>query len=158
MKKYGFTAIAITVLDQIIKAYVRSLPLGELFFEIPHVLSLIHYVNTGAAFSILAGYTAVIAVFSFALIAGIGFYAVRKLHLTALAWTAVGCLIGGGMGNLLDRLLFSGVTDYIRLQFIDFPVFNLADIAITGSVAVLLILLITDTLEEGSEDEHGSDD
>ena len=84
-------------------------------------------------------------------------YAVRNLHLTKPAWMAVACLAGGGIGNLLDRLLYSGVTDYIRLQFIDFPVFNLADIAITGSVSVLLILLASDTLEIPTEDEHGSD-
>lgn len=157
MKKYGLIAIAVAVLDQMIKAYVRSFPLGESILEIPGILSFTHCVNTGAAFSMMAGYTAVIAVFSIGLLAGIGMYAVRNLHLTMPAWMAVACLAGGGIGNLLDRLLYSGVTDYIRLQFIDFPVFNLADIAITGSVSVLLILLASDTLEIPTEDEHGSD-
>lgn len=156
MKKYGLIAILVAVLDQIIKAYVRSLPVGKTFFQIPGILSLTHCVNTGAAFSMLAGHTAAIALVSLGLLAGIGIYAARKLHLTHSAWIAVACLAGGGTGNLLDRLLFSGVTDYIRLQFIDFPVFNLADIAITASVAVLLILLASDTLEKPTEDIHGS--
>ena len=158
MKRYGLIAISVAVLDQAIKAYVRSLPLGETFFEIPNLLSLTHCVNTGAAFSMLSGYPALIAVFSIGLLVGIGVYAARKMHLTDAAWAAVACLAGGGIGNLLDRLLFSGVTDYIRLQFIDFPVFNLADIAITGSVAVLLVLLALDALEKTTEDEHGTHD
>lgn len=157
MKKYGLIAITVAVLDQLIKAYVRSFPLGESILEIPGILSFTHCVNTGAAFSMMAGYTSVIVVFSIGLLAGIGVYTVRRLHLTMPALKALSCLAGGGIGNLLDRLLFSGVTDYIRLQFIDFPVFNLADIAITGSVGVLLILLVSDTLEIPTEDEHGSD-
>ena len=158
MKRYGFIAILIAALDQEIKAYVRRFPLGETFFEITGFLSLTHCVNTGAAFSMLSGYTAVIAVFSLGLLVGMGVYATRKLNLTAAALTASACLIGGGIGNLLDRLLFAGVTDYIHLQFIEFPVFNLADIAITGSVGVLLILLASDTLERSTEDKYGSDD
>lgn len=157
MNKHGLAALAVAALDQIVKAYVRNLPQGETFFEIPGLLSLTHYVNTGAAFSMLSGHTFLIAALSLALLALIWAYASRKLRLTALGWGALSCLVGGGMGNLLDRLLFSGVTDYIRLRFIDFPVFNLADIAITGSIAVLLILLFTDTLEEPLEDKHGSD-
>lgn len=157
MKKYGLIAIIVAALDQIVKAYVRSFPLGESIWEIPGILSFTHCVNTGAAFSVMAGYTAAIAVFSIGLFAGIGVYVICKLHLTMMAWMAVAFLAGGGIGNLMDRLLFSGVTDYIRLQFIDFPVFNLADIAITGSISVLLFLLVSDALEIPTEDKHGSD-
>ncbi|MBQ7886337.1 MAG: signal peptidase II [Clostridia bacterium] len=157
MKKYGLIALAVIVLDQITKAYVREFPLGETFFEMPGLLSLTHCVNSGAAFSMLSGHPALLAFLSLALLALIWTYAVKKLRLSVAGWAAFACLVGGGVGNLLDRLLFSGVTDYIRLRFIDFPVFNLADIAITGSIAVLLILLFTDTLEEPLEDKHGSD-
>lgn len=155
---YGILAFAVAGLDQVIKAYVRRMPLNNAFFEIPGLFSLTHCVNTGAAFSMLSGYPLLLALFSIVLLAVVWRYVVTCLELTTPARIALACLIGGGIGNLLDRLLFSGVTDYICLLFIDFPVFNLADIAVTGSIAVLLVLLLTDTLEEFSEDQHGSDD
>ena len=71
----------------------------------------------------------------------------RYIHLTRPARTALACLLGGGIGNLIDRLIYGGVTDYIHLLFIDFPVFNLADIAITLSFSALLYLMITKRLE-----------
>ena len=61
------------------------------------------------------------------------------------------------MGNLIDRIAYAGVTDYIRLLLFDFPIFNLADMAITGSIAVLLILLLTGRLEETTGEKDGSD-
>ena len=158
MKKYGWIAIVVAALDQIIKGYVRNMPLGRTFFEIENLVSLTHCTNTGAAFSILSGKTMFLSVLSLLLLGVIYVYAVSKLQLTPPARIALACILGGGIGNLLDRLFFGGVTDYIRLLIIDFPVFNLADIAITGAVGGLMILLFTDTLEESSEENHGSDD
>ena len=157
MKYRVCLALAVAVADQLIKALVRRLPMGVVLWEIPGVFSVVHCVNTGAAFSMMAGYTAALTILS-AVLLGVVFFAAKRLRMTAPAWTAIACLIGGGVGNLLDRLLQSGVTDYICLSFIDFPVFNLADMAITGSIAVLLILLFTDRLEEPAEEKHGSDD
>ena len=158
MRKRECLMIAVAAIDQLIKAYVRTLPLGVVFFEIPGVLSLTHCVNTGAAFSIMTGYTAVLSIVSSGLLLGIGYFAAKRLRMTALARTSIAFLIGGGLGNLIDRLLLEGVTDYICLLFINFPVFNFADMAITGSIAVLLFLLLTDRLEEPTEEEHGSKD
>lgn len=158
MMKYGILAFGIAALDQLIKANIRQLPLQTTFFEIPGLFSLVHCVNTGAAFSALSGHTLLLIVLSLALLAAIWMYAAHRMHLTPKAKAALSCLIGGGLGNLLDRMLYSEVTDYIRLQFIDFPVFNLADIAITGAVAVLMILLFSNALEETLEENDGSDD
>ena len=157
MKKQGIIAIAVAAADQLIKAYVRSLPEGETFFEISGVVLLEHRLNTGAAFSLLSGYTGIIALISIVLLSAIVIVVSRYLRLTASGSIAIQCLIGGGIGNLLDRLFYAGVTDYIRLLFVPFPVFNLADIAITVSIIVLLILLLTDHLEETVEGECGSD-
>ena len=79
------------------------------------------------------------------------------MRLTRTAQTAICCMIGGGVGNLIDRIVYAGVTDYIRLLLFDFPVFNLADIAITGSGVVLLILILMGKLEQTTGEEHGSD-
>lgn len=64
-------------------------------------------------------------------------------------------LLGGGIGNLIDRVIWGGVTDYIRLLFIRFPVFNFADICITVSVAVLSVLICFDHKVDKPEEHHG---
>ena len=147
----------ITALDQATKACIRKMPLGVVFFELPGVFALTNSVNTGAAFSLFSKKTLLLAVVSAALLVFIYQYVCRNMNLTGIAWSALACLLGGGVGNLIDRVFFTGVTDFIELRFMSFPIFNLADIAITGSVAVLLLLLLTNTLEKTSEEEHGSD-
>ena len=154
---YVWITALFLVLDQAIKAYVRTIPTGQTFFTIPGFLSLTHCVNTGAAFSILSGKTLFLAMLSVFLLGTIYVFVCREMRLTAPARLALSCMIGGGVGNLLDRVLFGGVTDYVRLLFVSFPVFNLADIGITVAIAVLMVMLLTDTLEESSEEKHGSD-
>ena len=156
MKKPVFIALAVAAADQAIKSCIRTMPVGEIFFEIPGLAALTHHVNTGVAFSLFSGQPFVLAVISLGLLCAIYAYAQKKLRLSPAAWTALGCLFGGGIGNLADRVLFSGVTDYILLLFLDFPVFNLADIAITGSIGWLIVLLFSDALEETAEENHGS--
>ena len=156
-KNFWLIACCITALDQMAKACIREMPLGVILYEIPGVFALTHSVNTGAAFSLFSRKTPLLTVVSAALLVFIYRYACRNMHLTTSAWFALACLMGGGAGNLIDRAFFSGVTDYIELQFMSFPIFNLADIAITGSIGVLLLLLLTNTLEKTSEEGHGSD-
>ena len=158
MRKYGWIVAAVAGIDQVIKGWVRTMPIGYTFFEIPGLFSLIRCVNTGAAFSMFSGKTMLLTVVSIALLVSLGVYIFRKMNLTAAARLAFACLIGGGIGNLLDRVFLGGVTDYIRLLVIDFPIFNLADMAITGSILMLMILLFTNTFEEASEGNYGSDD
>jgi len=160
MKKLALTfasAAAVAILDQIVKSYIRSMPLGERIAEIPGFVQIIHSMNTGAAFSILSGQTILLAVLSLVLLAGMSVYIFTQMNLTKSAFAAMGCLIGGGLGNLIDRVLFAGVTDYLRLLFFDFPVFNLADIAITVSIAWLMLLLFMGKLEEITGENNGSD-
>lgn len=158
MKKYFWIiTCCVAALDQAIKAGIRKMPVHTVFYEIPGVFALTHSVNTGAAFSLFSGRPILLAVVSAVLLAMIYRYVCRKMHLTGAAWMSFACLLGGGIGNLFDRVFFSGVTDYIVLQFVDFPIFNLADMAITGSVGVLLLLLLTNTLEKDSEGGHESD-
>ena len=71
----------------------------------------------------------------------------RVLHPTRTARIALAFVIGGGAGNLIDRLAFGEVTDYVRLLFIRFPVFNLADVCITGGAVLLMLLALTGRLE-----------
>lgn len=157
MKRHGLIVVMIAAMDQLIKLQIRNMPPGKIIYILPGLFSIESCVNTGAAFSMLSGHTMLIIWISLLLLAAILVYAMKKLRLTPVSWIMMELLVGGGIGNLFDRLLFAGVTDYIRLQFIDFPVFNLADIAITVSISVLMILLLTDTLEEPLEDKGESD-
>lgn len=157
MKKLICIGVPIVAADQAIKAVIRRQTPGQTLLRIPGVVAITPSFNTGAAFSLLSGQPMLLAVVSAALLLALCLYAARHIHLTRAAETALCCLIGGGVGNLIDRIAYAGVTDYIRLLLFDFPVFNLADMAITGSIAVLLILLLTGRLEETTGEKDGSD-
>lgn len=143
----------VVVLDQWIKSRVRLLPAGKPFFCISGLFELTPSVNTGAAFSILRGNNVLLILFSLVLLL-LCLYIKNTIRLTRTASAALLVLIGGGIGNLIDRLFFGGVTDYIHLLFVSFPIFNLADIAITCSVFVLILLLMTNRLEESAGKTH----
>lgn len=147
----------IAAADQLIKFFIRTLPEGTVVFRIPYVAEITHYTNTGAAFSMLSGHVLFLMVISIVLLSAI-VYLVLKLDLTFAGKMAFAALIGGGCGNMIDRVILGGVTDYIRLLFIRFPVFNLADIAITLSACFLSLLLLTNRLEVHPGEKHESDD
>ena len=142
-------------IDQWIKHGVRCLSNGVPFFRISGILELVPSFNTGAAFSLLHGHNAVLIMLSIVLLAFLCLYTKKTLRLTKGARVSCLCLLSGGIGNLIDRILYGGVTDYIRLLFINFPIFNLADIVITCSVLVLILLTLTNRLEDTSGDRHG---
>lgn len=147
----AMAAVAV-ILDQIVKAWVRSaLPkTGDTAPFIPGVLRLLHVENTGAAFSMGEGkgffFVAIaVAIFILALLA------VWKEELSVPFALALGAVAGGGIGNMIDRLVQGSVTDFFATQFMDFPVFNVADIFVTLGVICVLICLIC----EGGEDRRG---
>ena len=147
----AMAAVAV-ILDQIVKAWVRSaLPkTGDTAPFIPGVLRLLHVENTGAAFSMGEGkgffFVAIaVAIFILALLA------VWKEVLSVPFALALGAVAGGGIGNMIDRLVQGSVTDFFATQFMDFPVFNVADIFVTLGVICVLICLI----REGGEDRRG---
>lgn len=147
MKKRYWIVPATAAFDQIIKHSVRQTPQGAVLWRLPGIVQITHTTNPGAAFSLFAGHGALLVLISVLLLAAVSLYLLKGMKLTQPAAIACLFLIGGGLGNLMDRLLFLGVTDYIQLLFFDFPIFNLADIAVTLSVAVLIFLLLINRLE-----------
>lgn len=139
--------------DQAIKALVRRVPQGHVFLRVEPFFELTHYTNTGAAFSLFSGNPMAIGLMTLLLLAAL-FMVLRGLNLSARAWFALACLIGGGLGNLIDRLLLGGVTDYIHLLPVRFPVFNFADICITLSIGYLMIQMLRGRLELPTEEGH----
>lgn len=150
--QYLIIAGVVFAVDQGIKQAVRTHPENIAFYEIPGLFALTHCTNTGAAFSMLAGHSGMIAVFSVALLVLLFFLLMRSIRLTSLTKVVLSVLIGAGTGNLFDRIMFGGVTDYIRLIPIRFPVFNFADICITGSVVILSYFILSGRLDKHPED------
>ena len=106
------------------------------------VLSFTHTINTGSAFSFLAGKKWAQTFFKvltcFALLAFIGgyIYALKSRYKTLSV--SIILIFSGTVGNFIDRLLYSGVTDFIKFDFINFPIFNFADILLTCGVIVFI--------------------
>lgn len=131
-------ALAVLAADQASKALIRDeIPRGERKPVLPG-LDLVNVRNDGIAFGLFSGGGALIAVIALlALVAVLAFF---FAHIgTALMWLPTGLLVGGALGNLVDRAREGAVTDFIDLPY--WPSFNLADSAITVGVVVLLYLL-----------------
>jgi signal peptidase II len=143
----------VIVLDQIAKAIVRAtLPPFDSVTVIPGLLDLIHVQNSGVAFGILndspmsqrlkATLTTLLAALA---LLGIGFYARHVHHHEKLARIGLSLILGGAIGNLIDRLRVGYVLDYVDVYWRGwhFWAFNIADASITiGAVLVFIDLLL----------------
>lgn len=132
----------IFILDQLVKFIITSIfSYQETFFIIPKFLYLTHVKNTGGAWSILSYYNYFLLIITLFCIGGLGYYIYNKKKFDLLETTYLGLIIGGILGNFIDRLVHSGVIDYIGLIFGNyyFPVFNIADICIVCGGILLII-------------------
>ena len=125
--------------------YFSNLILTNLRFNFPQnpVLDLIFVQNTGAAFSILENSQMFLIIFSFFALGLILSYAIKnaeKFSSISAFWAAM--LIAGITCNLYERIAFGFVRDFIKLNFIEFPVFNISDIFINISVLAIIIIII----------------
>ena len=113
------------------------------------ILNITYYTNDGAAFSKFEGQTAMlIAVTSVVLAAMIGLLLFKKVKRSPFI-IAFSLVIGGGAGNLIDRIFNDGlVIDFIDFRIINFAVFNFADICAVCGAALILLLLVRDEIAE----------
>ncbi len=141
----GAVAALVVVLDQVTKHTVAAgVGPGQTRKLLPG-LTLVHVRNTGVAFSLFSGGGTVVLVFTFAAIAALVSYLALRPDRTLL-WLVTGMLVGGALGNLIDRLADGAVTDFIKLPH--WPAFNVADMSITFGIVALLWVL------EGRRNEH----
>lgn len=125
------------VADRITKALVRRDVLtGAL---IPGVVSVRSVRNSGMAFSMLSGHFWLLTVFTALVIAGIVGFLLMKPDENALLRAGLWLIAGGGMGNLYDRLTLGSVIDFIKLDFVRFAIFNVADVCICMGAALVLL-------------------
>jgi signal peptidase II len=135
----GLVMLAVIAVDQLSKHLVRhSIVPGEERKFLPGI-ELVNTRNNGVAFGFLPGsHIAITLVIAAALLALLVYFA---LHATRpLIWLPTGLLIGGALGNILDRLNGGAVTDFVKFP-LGWPPFNLADASITLGVLLLLFVL-----------------
>lgn len=133
----GVVLAAVLALDQASKRLVTaSIGIGERDGVLPGV-ELVRVENRGIAFGLLAGEGFVVVVVAAALAGLLLWFA---LHVRRpLVWLPTGLLLGGALGNIVDRARVGAVTDFIKLPL--WPAFNLSDVAITAGVLSLLLVL-----------------
>ena len=143
-------AAAVAVIDQITKAIMRS---GSISFRIGNLFAIRPVENTGVAFSMLADGGIALTIGTALIIAAVaGWLIASPTALPKWARAGMWMIVGGGLGNLYDRAVYAGVTDFIEPLFVRFAVFNVADIAIVCGAALTALTVIID--EKRKETAH----
>lgn len=134
--------LAIVIIDQLIKVAVACnlKPVGEVTV-IGGVLKLKYVENTGVAFGMFKDMRWLFVALTAVMIAAIVFYMFKKRPSGKLFYICAGMIIGGGIGNLIDRVLYGYVIDYLSLSFFP-PVCNFADYCITIGVILLAVYIL----------------
>jgi len=144
MPIYVLLVFAVVLLDQSLKFYVLgNISLGHSEVLVDNWLSLAHIRNYGAAWSILQGQQWLFTIISVIAIAVVIYYFIKlwKNWGYALGLTLI---LGGTIGNFIDRLRLGYVIDMFELDFINFPIFNVADCALTVGVIIILLVMLKD--------------
>ena len=125
---YVLILIALIAADQGLKWWtVSHLALGESAPFLPHIVQLTRLHNYGAAWSSLSGKTVVLLVITTVMMIAVAILLIKKVVRHPLGVTACLLVLGGGIGNYIDRLLHGYVVDMLDLLFMTYPIFNLAD-------------------------------
>lgn len=142
MKKLGIFTLIFIICDQLIKILITNTLVEYQYIDvIKNIFTITHVHNTGAAFSILSNNVPLLISISLIALVLIYYYILRNIKYTKLDITIYSLLIGGIIGNLIDRVIHGYVIDYLSVKIFNynFPVFNLADIGIVISVFLLFI-------------------
>lgn len=144
--------LAVIILDQITKHLAIGLKKGSIKL-IDNFLSLIYVENRGAAFGILQGKKIILVFFTFLIIMAMFYYLYKGQNsMATISKLSISLIIGGAIGNLIDRVFRHYVIDFISVTFpngYEFPVFNVADIAVVcGTILLIIAFMKTDDFEE----------
>ena len=155
-KSIYLTAIILLLIDQIVKIIIRTkMYLYQEIKIIPKIFSLYYVENDGAAFSILGSQTLLLIIISIACIIYLNKFIIEE-KLPKSSHIPLGLLLGGILGNLIDRIIYHSVTDYLSIFIFrySFPVFNIADIAICLSTIFLIVIFIIEEKKEVNRSEN----
>ena len=166
---YILAIVACVAADQLVKFWtVANLALYESTPLLPGIVELMYIQNTGGGFSILSGQTWLLTAVTIVLMAVVGWIMYKKWYPHPLAMWTLTLVLGGGIGNLIDRIRLGYVVDMFNFQFMNYPVFNVADILVVcGAIGFAAYYLLLDdkvqkalkAAEEGNEErnDHGTD-
>ncbi len=142
----GFTVLV----DQLTKWIVRTTFLPQHSLPIlPGIFHLTYVRNTGAAFSLFQGQGPILILVSVGVASWMAWELLRRPHATRQTPAVLGLILGGAVGNLIDRLRFGYVEDFIDLRV--WPVFNVADSAITIGVVWLIWKTLNKSNKSGTQ-------
>ena len=140
-KSVCFFSLVFLIIDQAVKLYLK----GELVFNqsivlVKNFLNITLVKNTGAAFSILSDSTTLLIIIGILAALAIIFYVYKLVEMNDFDVFSYSLLLGGVLGNLVDRIVHGYVIDYISLNIFGyhFPIFNFADICIVVSVILII--------------------
>lgn len=151
---YILAAIFIVAFDQITKILTsRIFLLGESKVIIPNILSFANVHNEGAAFGILQGARVFFIIMTLAVIVLVTIYIVRTKPNSKLERWALCFMAGGAVGNFIDRAAFGYVRDFIMVEFIEFPVFNIADCFVCIGAGLYILYAFSDIFKKKEEKE-----
>ena len=140
---YVIFVVAVVLADQFTKALVvANIPLGGHVAFLPGFLDFTYVRNTGAAFSSFEGMQWLFALIFLVFTLGIFYeYFRKRMPFSNFERWMIAAIYAGGLGNMIDRLRLGYVVDMIETQFMEFPVFNVADCFITCGCIALFVSL-----------------
>lgn len=139
--KFWYTTFGVLLLDQLTKLWILdNVKVGEAI-DLISWFSIVHVKNTGISFGMLQGYPNAMIWITIAVIAFL-FYNYRDLKETIEGKYAMGLILGGAVGNLIDRIWLGAVTDFVSIGW--WPAFNVADTAICVGALLLAYILWED--------------
>ncbi len=144
----------LVIVDQVIKLLVieHLKPIGSLTL-IDGFIQLNYAENTGAAFGSFSGKTSFLSIFTLVIIVVGIIYLMRKKRKVDVEYVCITLIVAGGLGNLVDRIFRGYVVDYIEPLFIDFAIFNFADMLITCSSVFWAIWLFYEVFKESKAEK-----
>ena len=150
----------VLILDIISKEIVRNnLPLYTYWAPFPaleNFFRFTHTTNTGVAFGLFQNANLLFAVFASVVSIGIIYFNQKLKTGNALLRVALGLQLGGALGNLLDRILFGSVTDF--LDFGPWPIFNVADTAVVAGVILMGYVILQEERKERAEESDNTEE
>lgn len=146
----------IFVLDQISKYAAKELlRYGESWPE-SGIFRFTHVTNSGTAFGLFKDATPILVVASFIAIGFLIYFYRTHIGSRRILRLAIGMLMGGALGNLLDRIMYGSVVDFIDVGW--WPVFNLADSSIVVGMFILAYVMLFDSKASPSQEDHKTDE
>lgn len=149
---YYLIAFAVILLDQFTKwLVVQHMEIGESIPLIENLLYLTSHRNAGAAFGILQGQMWLFFIATIIVIVVITYYLQKYAKGQPWFGISLGLVLGGAIGNFIDRLLFGEVVDFINVYIFtyNFPIFNVADSSLVVGVIMLMIHVIREEKTQG---------